>query len=134
MKRVAMTKAQSMAKVRQRDTLPEMRLRRALWRQGFRYRLHDRRLPGTPDIVFRGRRLAVFVHGCFWHGHDCHKGRAPKTNREFWREKLDRNRERDRDAVEALQAMGWRVVTVWECEAITVATARVADRLSDNRS
>jgi len=106
-----------MRRVKGRDTRPEMVVRRALTRLGARYRLHRKDLPGSPDVAMPGRRLAVFVHGCFWHGHDCPRGaREPKQNRDYWLAKIARNRARDVRNREALQAMGWRVETVWECE------------------
>ena len=98
-------------------TTPELAVRRLVWRLGGRYRLNRKDLPGTPDIVLPGRRLAIFVHGCFWHGHDCARGaRVPKANRDYWVAKVGRNRARDIAAREALTARGWRVETVWECE------------------
>jgi DNA mismatch endonuclease (patch repair protein) len=106
-----------MRRVKGRDTAPEMRVRRALTRLGARYRLHRKDLPGSPDVVMPGRRLALFVHGCFWHGHDCARGaRVPKQNREYWLGKVARNRARDVAARTALEAAGWRVETIWECE------------------
>ena len=106
-----------MAAVKGRDTKPEMVVRRLLWRLGARYRLHRRDLPGSPDIVLPGRRLVVFVHGCFWHGHDCPRGaRVPKANRDYWLAKVGRNRARDRENNARLEAAGWRVEAVWECE------------------
>ena len=106
-----------MRRVKGRDTSPELAVRRMLWRLGARYRLHRKDLPGHPDIVMPGRRLAVFVHGCFWHGHDCARGaRVPKQNRDYWEGKVGRNRDRDAANLEKLEALGWRVLTVWECE------------------
>jgi DNA mismatch endonuclease (patch repair protein) len=106
-----------MRRVKGRDTTPEMTVRRALTRLGARYRLHRKDLPGNPDIVMPGRRLAIFVHGCFWHGHDCARGaRVPKQNREYWVAKVGRNLARDARNAEALAAAGWRVETIWECE------------------
>ena len=106
-----------MRRVKSAGTAPEMKLRRLIWRLGGRYRLNRRDLPGRPDIVMSGRRLAVFVHGCFWHGHDCPRGaRVPKANRDYWLTKVARNRARDNTAAEALSQAGWRVETVWECE------------------
>jgi DNA mismatch endonuclease (patch repair protein) len=106
-----------MRRVKGRDTGPEMTVRRALTGLGARYRLHRKDLPGAPDVVLPGRRLALFVHGCFWHGHDCARGaRVPKQNREYWLAKVGRNRGRDAAAREALEAAGWRVETIWECE------------------
>src|SRR5262249_49130581 len=100
-----------------RDTTPELVVRRLIWRLGGRYRLHRADLPGKPDIVLPGRRLAIFVHGCFWHGHDCARGaRVPKANRDYWVGKVARNRARDEASRRALEAAGWRVETVGECE------------------
>ncbi len=113
-----------MARVRQRDSSPEMIVRRALHRSGFRYRLHAKHLPGSPDIVFPSRRLAVFVHGCFWHRHGgCKAATNPKTRQEFWHAKFERNVERDVEAITLLEQMGWRVHVVWECEAKSGAGA-----------
>ena len=106
-----------MRQVKGRDTRPELTVRRLIWRLGGRYRLNRADLPGKPDIVLAGRRLVVFVHGCFWHGHDCARGaRVPKANRDYWVAKIGRNRMRDAAARERLTALGWRVETVWECE------------------
>jgi DNA mismatch endonuclease (patch repair protein) len=106
-----------MAAVRARDTKPERAVRAALFLAGYRYRLHRRDLPGSPDIVLPRYRTAVFVHGCFWHGHNCHRGRRPTSNVEFWNTKLDRNRARDHANRIALETAGWTVVTIWECSA-----------------
>jgi DNA mismatch endonuclease (patch repair protein) len=108
-----------MARVRAKDTKPEMTVRRALHAAGLRYRLQAQELPGRPDIVFRTRRLAVFVHGCFWHRHDdpaCKLARTPKSRLEFWEAKFRRNQSRDAEVKAKLQDMGWRVVEVWECQ------------------
>ena len=100
-----------------RNSTPELTVRRLLTDLGARYRLHRADLPGSPDIVFPSRRLALFVHGCFWHGHDCQRGgRVHKSNTAYWLAKVDRNRVRDAVAVEALAAQGWRAEAVWECE------------------
>ncbi|HTI67555.1 MAG TPA: very short patch repair endonuclease [Caulobacteraceae bacterium] len=106
-----------MRRVPGKNSSAEMTVRRLLTRMGRRYRLHRKDLPGSPDVVMAGRKLAVFVHGCFWHGHDCRRGaRAPKANAAYWSAKIERNRARDAAAVAALEAMGWRPVTIWECE------------------
>jgi DNA mismatch endonuclease, patch repair protein len=106
-----------MRRVKAKDTTPELKVRKALTALGARYRLHRKDLPGNPDIVLAGRRLAVFVHGCFWHGHDCARGaRVPKQNRDYWVAKVGRNRARDARHREALGAQGWQVETLWECE------------------
>lgn len=106
-----------MAAIRGRDTKPELRLRRLLHASGYRFRLQRRDLPGRPDIVFPGRRKAIFVHGCFWHQHGCRNSVLPKARAEWWAEKLERNVARDAAAVAGLEALGWQVLTVWECEA-----------------
>jgi DNA mismatch endonuclease (patch repair protein) len=106
-----------MARIKSRDTQPELLLRRLLTGLGARYRLHRKDLPGSPDVAMPGRRLAIFVHGCFWHGHDCARGsRVPKTNRDYWLAKVGRNKARDARNVADLEAGGWRVETVWECQ------------------
>jgi DNA mismatch endonuclease (patch repair protein) len=105
-----------MRAVKSRDTTPELAVRRILRAAGIGYRLGGGGLPGRPDLVMKGRRAVVFVHGCFWHGHDCPRGaRRPKANAAYWTGKIARNRERDATARAALEAAGWRVVTVWEC-------------------
>ena len=110
-------RSQVMRQVKGRDTTPELKVRKLLWAMGLRYRLHRKDLPGAPDIVLSGRRLAVFVHGCFWHGHDCARGaRVPKQNRDYWTAKVGRNRARDIASGAALQALGWTPLVVWECE------------------
>lgn len=109
-------RAAVMRAVKARDTAPERTVRALLRAQGYRYRLDARDLPGRPDIVLRGRRKAIFVHGCFWHGHDCARGaRLPRANADYWRAKIDRNRARDAASVAALEASGWSVTVVWEC-------------------
>ena len=119
-----------MRRVKGRDTGPELRVRRLLTAMGARYRLNRKDLPGSPDIVMPGRRLAIFIHGCFWHGHDCARGaRVPKANRDYWVGKVARNRARDQAAGAALAAAGWRVETVWECDLKDEAGLR--DRLID---
>ena len=112
-----------------KDSTAELKVRRLLTGLGARYRLHRRDLPGSPDIVFPSRRLALFVHGCFWHGHDCARGaRVPKSNTAYWIAKVARNRARDAAADAALSAQGWRAVTIWECELKDGST--LADRLA----
>ena len=104
-----------MRRVKGRDTAPEMTVRRLLRRARIGYRLGGCRLPGRPDVVMKGRRVVLFVHGCFWHGHDCPLFRWPKAREAFWREKIGRNRERDGEVVAKLGLAGWRVLTIWEC-------------------
>lgn len=105
-----------MAAVRQKDTAPEMSVRRLLHAKGFRYRLHVRNLPGCPDLVFPGRQKVIFVHGCFWHGHACRRGRIPDSNVEFWTKKISTNKSRDAKAVAELKQMGWEICVVWQCQ------------------
>lgn len=105
-----------MAAVRGKNTHPEMIVRSLLHRLGLRFRLHDKKLPGTPDIVLAKHKTVVFVHGCFWHCHSCSRGAVPKSRAEFWLPKLAANKVRDRVHRRALVSLGWRVVTVWECE------------------
>ncbi len=108
-----------MARIRGVDTKPEMTVRRALHARGYRYRLHGRGLPGRPDLVFRKRRKAVFVHGCFWHRHGCKKTTQPKSRQEYWQDKFAKNVARDRRNAEQLALDGWQVIVVWECEVET---------------
>lgn len=105
-----------MQAVKSADTGPEMKVRRLLHALGYRYRLHRKDLPGAPDIVFPGRRKVIFIHGCFWHGHDCRRGaRVPAANRDYWVSKIERNRRRDALSHEALRQAGWETLTLWEC-------------------
>ena len=105
----------NMSRIRGRDTKPEMLIRRGLHARGLRYRLHDRNLPGRPDLIFPTYHAAVFVHGCFWHAHGCALSKLPTTRQDFWKQKLEGNAARDRRAIDALQADGWRVLVIWEC-------------------
>ena len=110
-------RSEMMRRVRGKDTKPEMRVRRILHGLGYRYRLHARELPGTPDIVFRPRKSTIFVHGCFWHRHQgCKMARLPKSRIDYWKSKLETNRSRDATHQEELDRLGWRVLIVWECE------------------
>ena len=104
-----------MSKISNKDTKPEILVRKFLFSQGFRYRINVRTLPGKPDIVLPKYKIAIFVHGCFWHGHDCPLFRMPGTRADFWRDKIGRNRTNDQKAKSALLAAGWRVGVVWEC-------------------
>jgi DNA mismatch endonuclease, patch repair protein len=105
-----------MQKVRAKDTGPERQVRSILHRLGYRFRLHRKDLPGTPDIVFARRHVVLFVHGCFWHAHGCRKGQPPKSRLEYWGPKLEANRQRDRRNIEALTLAGWHVEVIWQCE------------------
>lgn len=114
-----------MARVRSRNTRPEMAVRKLVYGMGFRYRLHSRSLPGTPDLVFAGRHKIIFVHGCFWHRHmakSCKLARLPKTRLDFWFPKLDGNRKRDRKIKSELRAGGWSILVIWECQLKNLAS------------
>ena len=107
----------NMAAIHSSSTKPELKLRRALWSLGFRYRINERHMPGKPDIVLPKYRTVVFIHGCFWHGHkDCKYYTVPKTNTEFWTAKVARNQQRDQEVWRQLEAKGWFVIIIWECE------------------
>jgi DNA mismatch endonuclease (patch repair protein) len=124
----------NMARVRGKDTGPEMRVRRIAHRMGLRFRLHRRDLPGTPDLVFAKHKLVVFVHGCFWHRHEgCSRASTPTTRVDFWQAKFEANTARDRRQQKVLVALGWKVLVLWECglkdeEAITAALAEAIRR------
>ena len=106
-----------MAKVKFRDTKPEKKVRSLLFSLGFRFRLCQKNLPGKPDIVLKKYKTVIFVHGCFWHGHEnCKNARVPKSNVEFWKSKIERNKQRFKEVAGQLRAQGWKVVVVWECE------------------
>lgn len=106
-----------MSHIRSKDTKPEMIVRKYLFAQGFRYRLHEKRLPGKPDIVMKKYHTVIFVNGCFWHGHeDCRYATMPKTRTDFWTSKIEHNRKRDKEDNAALKELGWNVLTVWECQ------------------
>lgn len=111
----AAKRSSMMAGIRGKDTKPELTIRRALHAMGFRYRVHRRDLPGSPDLCLPRWKAVIFVHGCFWHGHDCHLFKTPSTRMEFWIAKIQRNREHDERATVALLDLGWRVGVVWEC-------------------
>lgn len=118
-----------MRAVKSVNTKPEMAVRQIVHAMGYRYRLHRADLPGKPDLVFPARRSVIFVHGCWWHGHDCKRGaREPKTNRDYWVAKIDGNRKRDIASRQALEALGWRPLIIWECE------IRNVDELSNRLS
>ena len=122
----------NMAAIHSASTKPELRLRRALWRQGFRYLVNDKRLPGSPDIVLPKYRTVIFVHGCFWHGHkDCKNYTVPKTNTDFWVAKVARNQERDQEVWRKLEAKGWSVIIVWECQLKKANLAETVGRVAD---
>jgi len=110
-------RSERMSRTRGKDSASEMRLRRMIHGMGFRYRLHVKTLPGTPDLVFPARKAVIFMHGCFWHRHqDCRLARMPKSRVAYWREKLEANKRRDDENVRRLNELGWRVLVVWECQ------------------
>jgi DNA mismatch endonuclease (patch repair protein) len=123
-------RSQVMARIRSQDTKPELAVRRSLHRLGYRFRLHDRCLPGRPDIVLKKHRLLIEVKGCFWHSHRCLKGRLPVGNHAYWAAKLERNKQRDRHKAKLWRALGWRVATVWECDVRRLTPEALARRLS----
>lgn len=108
-------RSERMSRIRSKDTKPELLVRKELWRAGFRYRLHAKELPGRPDLVLPRLQTAVFVHGCYWHGHCCQKGRIPRANSGFWAEKFAKNKLRDARNRARLRRLGWKVIVVWEC-------------------
>lgn len=118
-----------MSRIRSKDTQPELAVQRVLHSLGFRYVLHDKRLPGKPDLVFPARRKVIFVHGCFWHGHGCARSSRPKTNSAYWTEKIAGNNARDRRQRRALGALRWRVLVVFECAAKKSRAEALSTRL-----
>lgn len=111
------TRSEIMQAVHSKDTRPEMVVRKLIYAMGYRYRIHRKDIPGNPDIVFHGRKKVIFVHGCFWHGHDCTSGRnLPVTNLDYWIPKLRRNQERDKGNISLLKKKGWGVLVIWECQ------------------
>jgi DNA mismatch endonuclease (patch repair protein) len=120
-----------MAGIKGKNTKPELIVRRGLHRMGHRFRLHDKRLPGKPDLVFPKYRAVIQVQGCFWHGHDCHLFKWPSTRKEFWKAKITGNRERDTRNLLALKKMGWRTFTIWECALKGSAQFSIEEVLTD---
>lgn len=128
-------RSEIMSNVKNKDTKPEMVVRKTLHHNGFRYGLYNKDLPGKPDLVLRKYKIAVFINGCFWHGHDCKKGKRPTTNKKFWNEKLDKNLLRDRNNYVLLQQKGWDVTIIWECEmaqAIDILLSRLNELRANN--
>lgn len=125
-----------MRRIRSKDTGPEMAVRRLLHSAGYRYRLHDARLPGKPDLVFPSRKAVVLIHGCYWHGHGCKRGaRVPKTNSDYWQTKIARNKARDVAQAAQLHRLGWRTFEVWECDSRSeTLLARLTDFLGPRQS
>lgn len=124
------TRSRNMSAIRAKNTRPELALRKSLHAMGFRYRLHVKHLPGKPDLVFPGLSSVVFVHGCFWHHHDCRFFRLPTERREFWDRKIKSNVARDAKAIERLEAAGWRTAVVWECALKSPNLASTVDVVS----
>lgn len=119
-KSTPISRSENMRRIRSFDTKPELLVRRMLWTMGYRYRLHRVDLPGKPDIVFPSKKKIIFIHGCFWHQHGdtCPDSHLPKSNQNYWLQKLRRNQTRDQDVLRALSAAGWNVLVVWECETV----------------
>ncbi|NMX21276.1 very short patch repair endonuclease [ANME-1 cluster archaeon GoMg4] len=109
-------RSQIMSKISGKETEPEILVRKFLFRKGFRYRKNDKRYPGTPDIVLPKYKTVIFVHGCFWHGHNCRAGKLPETRKEFWQNKIDTNIARDKKNRQDLEKLGWKVLVIWQCE------------------
>ncbi|MDI1240802.1 MAG: very short patch repair endonuclease [bacterium] len=110
------TRSEIMSSVKGKNTGPELKVRRLVHRMGYRFRLHRRNLPGSPDVVLPGRKKVIFVNGCFWHDHSCRRGDLPKTNTEYWRQKFERNKDRDSRNLEELRKLGWETLVIWSCE------------------
>lgn len=130
-------RSQRMARVRAKDTKPEMFVRRIVHAAGYRYKLHDANLPGKPDLVFGRRRKVIFIHGCFWHSHGaCSLARIPKSNLDFWINKLQRNKARDEENIKKLHELGWEVLVLWECElrSSDVLVMKIANYLGATRA
>ena len=129
------TRSKVMSRIRSRDTQPELYVRRSVWGKGFRYRIHVKSLPGVPDLVLAKYRIAVFVHGCFWHQHGCPVSHIPDSNRGYWGPKLAKNKERDKANQAKLRKLGWKVKTVWECrlEEDTLSLVTSLTKLRDQK-
>ena len=124
------TRSRMMSGIRGKNTRPELLIRKGLHARGFRFRLHDKRLPGKPDLVLPKYSAVIFVHGCFWHGHDCHLFKWPQSRREFWRKKITRNKVKDAESYVSLKKEGWYILTIWEC-ALKGRTRRPLDQVLD---
>ncbi|MDW9770427.1 DNA mismatch endonuclease Vsr [Sinorhizobium meliloti] len=127
----AAERSERMSRIRSKDTKPEVILRGSLHARGLRYRLGGTGLPGRPDIVFPRHKVALFVHGCFWHGHGCSIANMPKSNLEFWRAKFERNKARDERVIDEIDKLGWRPMVVWECEITTKRALEVTSETLD---
>lgn len=124
------TRSRMMSGIRGKNTKPEMLIRKALFARGFRYRIHDKNLPGNPDVVLPKYKAVILIQGCFWHQHDCHLFKWPKSREEFWQEKIASNKARDEKVIRDLIASGWRILILWEC-ALKGKTRRPLEELSD---
>lgn len=124
------TRSRMMSGIQGKNTSPELLIRRALHAKGFRFRIHAKHLPGKPDLILPKYKAVIFIHGCFWHGHECRYFKVPKTRPEFWLEKIGKNRARDKSQIISLQALGWRVLLVWEC-AVRAMKRQKTDLLVD---
>jgi DNA mismatch endonuclease (patch repair protein) len=123
-------RSEVMSKIRSKNTEPEIILRKALFAKGFRYRVNDKKLPGKPDIVFPKYKTVIFMHGCFWHGHEqCKIAHIPKSNTDFWRQKISTNKERDKNNELKILALGWKVLTFWECEISKKNIPKIVERV-----
>ena len=109
-------RSQIMSKISGKETKPEIFIRKFLFSKGFRFRKNDKRYPGKPDIVLPKYKTIIFIHGCFWHGHNCPAGKLPETNREFWKNKIQGNIIRDQNNIKELKSLGWKIITIWQCE------------------
>ena len=118
-------RSENMRRIKGRNSRPEMIVRRLVYALGFRYRLHVKSLPGRPDLAFLGKKKVIFVHGCFWHGHDCKRAHVPQSNQGYWVLKIRRNIERDLNNIEAIQSLGWDALVLWECELRDLAYLRI---------
>jgi DNA mismatch endonuclease, patch repair protein len=126
-------RSKNMRAIRSKNTLPEIKVRRALFAAGLRFRLHERSLPGTPDIVLSSRRTLVDVRGCFWHQHSCRDGHVPKTGKHYWRPKLKRNVARDIENDKCLRELGWKVEVIWACEVDSQRLRRLVEKIKRRR-
>lgn len=118
------TRSRMMSNIRSKNTSPELLIRKALHARGFRFRVHAKNLPGTPDLVLPKYNAVIFIHGCFWHGHDCRYFKVPQTRQDFWMEKIGKNQARDELQLKAIRALNWRVLIIWECAARTIKNHR----------
>ncbi|TQD23576.1 very short patch repair endonuclease [Methanolobus vulcani] len=121
----------NMSRIKGKDTKPEITVRKWLWNNGYRYRLHRKDLPGKPDIVFPGKKKVIFINGCFWHKHDCEYFKWPKSNSDFWYQKISKNAQRDTKSYEQLRADGWNILIVWECEIKKKDLTSLYNKLTD---